>query len=161
MRLLSDETRVEIFNYLKERERGEKTQLSFFFEKATGVKFNAGCSACETDAIQLLKRIVEKKQTMQKYKWVGVENSSVIISFGGRTYHVNKSNCTDELAAEISKVSKYAHNVLMIEPVSNNAAVEMIEPVEKKILPVTTLTLQEPEQDEPKRKRGRPRQQSI
>lgn len=113
MREISPELRSDIESFINGKERGVEL-LSFFYKEVFGRELNTKCPSCKADAIEHLERFLKpKKVTMKNWKWVGTGN--VTMRVDGGVISVNKSNCTDYHAEIISRIPKYAHNVVALE----------------------------------------------
>jgi hypothetical protein len=134
---VSPDLTKQIEDYLNKRSKGEQHTLAFFYREVFGRELKTNCGGCiEEGAEHLRRRITKKLPPMEKFKWVGNPKADVIIKHGGSTRIVNKDNVTDETAAIISGIGKYAHLVERIGPVDKGEEKTVVfKPVEKKSEP--------------------------
>jgi len=158
---VSPELLSNLETYLKQRERGEISLLSFYYKEVFNKQLRTDCGGCIEDAVRFLKTILINKTTkqMENFKWIGGENESVILKHPSGKTIVSKFNCNDSQAALIESIPKYSHLVKRInEPIVEKKSI----PAAKESLPkleVTILTSNEAKKDEGvvKVKRGRPK----
>lgn len=149
--------------YLKKRERGEISLLSFYYKEVFNKQLRTDCGGCIEDAVRFLKTILINKTTkqMENFKWIGGEKNCIIRIAGSQLTVIDKNTCTDRLAEAIEFNPAYSHLVQRIND-------SVVVPVEKKSiavkeslpkLEVTILTSNEAKKDEGvvKVKRGRPK----
>ena len=159
---VSPELLSNLETYLKQRERGEISLLSFYYKEVFNKELKINCGGCIEDAIRFLKTYLINKTTkqMNNFKWIGGEKNCVIRIAGGQLTIIDKNTCTDRLAEAIEFNPAYSHLVQRINE-------SEVLPVEKKSiavkeslkgLEVTILTSNEAKKEElpVKAKRGRP-----
>lgn len=161
---VSPELLSNLETYLKKRERGEISLLSFYYKEVFNKQLRTDCGGCIEDAVRFLKTILINKTTkqMENFKWIGGKKNCIIRAAGsGKFVDVNENTCTDKLAELIEFNPAYSHLVQRIND-------SVVVPVEKKSiavkeslpkLEVTILTSNEAKKDEGvvKVKRGRPK----
>lgn len=162
---VSPELLSNLETYLKKRERGEISLLSFYYKEVFNKQLRTDCGGCIEDAVRFLKTILINKTTkqMENFKWIGGKKNCIIRAAGsGKFVDVNENTCTDKLAELIEFNPAYSHLVQRI----NDSAVVTVEkksiPAAKESLPkleVTILTSTEVKKEElpVTPKRGRPK----
>jgi hypothetical protein len=161
MKEVSPELLTQITEYLKKRERGEISLLSFFYKEVFERELKINCSSCVEDGVRHLKTFINKKTkpVMEKFIWKGGKLSCTLRS-NGTLVNVNQNSCTDALAELIEFNGKYSHLVERVLP--DNAVEKKTIAPEKgnsKTLEVIILTSKEVVKEEPvvKKKAGRPK----
>lgn len=160
---VSPELLSRLETYLKERERGEVSLLSFFYKEVFNRDLKINCGGCIEDAVRFLKTILINKTTkqMENFKWIGGEKNCVIRIAGGQLTIIDKNTCTDKLAEAIEFNSAYSHLVQRIKDGTTEVLEKKSVSAAKESLPkleVTILTSTEVKKEElpVKAKRGRP-----
>lgn len=157
---VSPELLSNLETYLKERERGEISLLSFFYKEVFNRELRTDCGGCIEDAVRFLKTILinKTKPKMENFKWMGGKKNCIIRIGNGLLTDINENSCTDSLAEAIEFNAKYSHLVQRIIPKEEEKKSEVVKEVLKG-LEVTILTSQEvkKEEEEVKKKRGRPK----
>jgi hypothetical protein len=159
---VSPELLSNLETYLKQRERGEISLLSFYYKEVFNKELKINCGGCIEDSLRFLKTYLINKTTkqMNNFKWIGGEKNCVIRIAGGQLTIIDKNTCTDRLAEAIEFNTAYSH---LVQRINESEVV----PVEKKSiavkeslkgLEVTILTSNEVKKEElpVKAKRGRP-----
>lgn len=113
---VSPELLSNLETYLKQRERGEISLLSFYYKEVFNKELKINCGGCIEDAIRFLKTYLINKTTkqMQNFKWIGGEKNCVIRIAGGQLTIIDKNTCTDRLAEAIEFNPAYSHLVQRI-----------------------------------------------
>jgi len=162
---VSPELLSNLETYLKQRERGEISHLSFYYKEVFNKELKINCGGCIEDAVRFLKTYLINKTTkqMENFKWIGGKKNCIIRAAGsGQFVDVNENTCTDKLAELIEFNPAYSHLVQRI----NESAVATVEKKSvsavKESLPkleVTILTSTEAKTGEEvvKKKAGRPK----
>jgi len=161
---VSPELLSRLETYLKERERGEISHLSFFYKEVFNRELRINCGGCIEDAVRFLKTFLINKTTkqMENFKWTGGEKNCVIRIAGGQLTIIDKNTCTDKLAEAIEFNSAYSHLVQRINQSATVTVEKKSITMVKESLPkleVTILTSTEVKKDEEvvKKKAGRPK----
>ncbi len=162
---VSPELLSNLETYLKQRERGEISLLSFYYKQVFNKELKINCGGCIEDAVRFLKTILINKTTkqMENFKWIGGKKNCIIRAAGsGKFVDVNENTCTDKLAELIEFNPAYSHLVQRINEGETVAIEKKSIPAAKESLPkleVTILTSNEAKKDEGvvKVKRGRPK----
>jgi hypothetical protein len=158
MKEVSPELLNQIAEYLKKRERGEKSLLSFFYKEVFERELKQ-CGGCIEEGLTHLKSFINNKTkpVMENFIWKGSDKANCIIRLHGQMIDINKNTCTDLLAGAIEFNSAYSHLVQRIKP-SVEKKTEQVKEVSK-TLEVTILTSKEVKKEEPvvKKKAGRPK----
>lgn len=156
---VSPELLSNLETYLKERERGELSLLSFFYKEVFNRELRTDCGGCVEDGLQHLRSILKNKikPKMENFKWIGGKKNCIVRIGNGLLIDINENSCTDSLAEAIEFNAKYFHLVERITPKQEEKKSEVKEVL--KGLQVTILTSQEvkKEEEEVKKKRGRPK----
>jgi len=161
MKEVSPELLNQITEYLKKRERGEISLLSFFYKEVFERELKINCSSCIEDGVSHLKSFVNKKTkpVMENFIWKGGKLSCNVRS-NGTIVNINENSCTDQLAGLIEFNLKYSHLVERITPsVPVEKKTESQVKESSKGLEVTILTSKEVVKEEVgvKKKAGRPK----
>jgi len=160
---VSPELLSNLETYLKQRERGEISLLSFYYKEVFNKQLRTDCGGCIEDAVRFLKTILINKTTkqMENFKWTGGEKNCVIRIAGGQLTIIDKNTCTDKLAEAIEFNSAYSHLVQRINQSATVTVEKKSITMVKESLPkleVTILTSTEVKKDEGVvKKRGRPK----
>lgn len=151
----------QITDYIKERRKGEKKLLSFFYHEVFGVELRMECGACVEDGFHHLKIFLNNKTkpVMNNFIWKGGK-ATAAIRVGDSVVLVGENNCSDELAELLEGSGKYSHLVTRINgsmPVVEEKKTEKGIKANYPDLEVTILTSQKTEEKYAKPKRGRPK----
>jgi hypothetical protein len=117
---ISPQLRNEITDFL-ETNRADKTALSFYYKSVFGLELNTKCSICIQEGVAALQKITQTvnkiKMANKNFQWTEDKqyaNASVTVRVNGILQTVTKANLTDESAAVIATITKYAHLVTRI-----------------------------------------------
>jgi hypothetical protein len=159
---VSPELLSNLETYLKQRERGEISLLSFYYKEVFNKELKINCGGCIEDAIRFLKTYLINKTTkqMNNFKWTGGEKNCVIRIAGGQLTIIDKNTCTDYYAEAIEFNPAYSHLVQRINESAPLTVEKKSIAVKESLkgLEVTILTSNEAKKEElpVKAKRGRP-----
>ena len=162
---VSPELLSNLETYLKKRERGEISLLSFYYKEVFNKQLRTDCGGCIEDAVRFLKTILINKTTkqMENFKWIGGKKNCIIRAAGsGKFVDVNENTCTDKLAELIEFNPAYSHLVQRINEGATVTVEKKSVSTVKESLPkleVTILTSTEVKTGEEvvKKKAGRPK----
>ena len=161
---VSPELLSNLETYLKERERGEISLLSFYYKEVFNKQLRTDCGGCIEDAVRFLKTYLINKTTkqMENFKWIGGKKNCIIRIAGSQLTVIDKNTCTDRLAEAIEFNPAYSHlvqriNDSVVVPVEKKSVSTVKESLPK--LEVTILTSNEAKTGEEvvKKKAGRPK----
>jgi len=161
---VSPELLSNLETYLKQRERGEISLLSFYYKQVFNRDLKINCGGCIEDAVRFLKTILINKTTkqMKNFKWTGGEKNCIIRIAGSQLTVIDKNTCTDRLAEAIEFNPAYSHLVQRINEGATVTVEKKSVSTVKESLPkleVTILTSTEAKKEEEvvKKKAGRPK----
>lgn len=162
---VSPELLSRLETYLKERERGEISLLSFYYKEVFNMDLKINCGGCIEDAVRFLKTILINKTTkqMENFKWTGGKKNCIIRQAGsGQFVDINENTCTDKLAELIEFNPAYSHLVQRIKPsevvtVEKKSITTAKESLPKLEVTILTSTEVKKEEEVVKKKAGRPK----